>query len=82
MARGWQAVETSEMLADWATEPELRPCNTAMEKPAHEIVGAYKGVYYAHWCVEADREAERVAVVRSTTVEIEAREKLAAELVS
>ena len=70
------------MLADWAIEPELGPCNTPMETLAHEIVKAYKDVYYAHRHAEADREAERIAAKGSLAVERAAREKLAAELVS
>lgn len=81
-ARGWRAVKTLEMLVDWAIEPELGLCNTAMEKLANEIVGAYKGVYYAHLRAEAKKETERIATVRSTAVKIEAREKLPTELVS
>lgn len=53
-----------------------------MEKLAHEIIKAYKDVYYAHRCVEADREAKRIAAKWSLAVERAAREKLAAELVS
>ena len=53
-----------------------------MEKLAHEIVEEYKYVYYAHLCTEVDREAERIAAERSLAVEREAKEKLAAELVS
>ena len=60
------------MLADWVIELELGPCNTAMENHAHEIVGAYKDVYYAHRRIEADREAERVAATRSRAVQVEA----------
>ena len=81
-ARGWPIVETPEMLADWATEPELGPCNTPMEKLAHEIVGAYKGVYHAHRRAKADRASERIATKRFITVERETREKLVVELVS
>ena len=70
------------MLADWASEPKLRPYNTPLEKLAHEIVGLYKGVYYAHRRAEADRVAERIAARRSMSVEREAREKRAANLAS
>ena len=69
-------------MADSATEPELGPCNTAMEKLAHEIVKVYKDVYYAHRCVEADKALEKITAERSLTVEWETREKLVADLVS
>ncbi len=70
------------MLVDWATEPELGPCNTPLEKLAHEIVELYKEVYYARRCAEADRVADRIAAERSLAVEREAREKLAVDLAS
>ena len=70
------------MLADWATEPKLGLCNTLMEKLAHEIVGLYKCVYYAHRCAEADRAAERIVAKRSLSVDRETRKKIAADLVS
>ena len=75
------------MLADWATEPELGPCDTPMEKLAHEIVKEYKDVYYAHRRVEADREAEKMVAEQALAVERQslakeraAREALAADL--
>ena len=46
--RGWLTVETPKMFTDWAIEPELGPCQTSMQKLAHEIVRDYKDVYYAH----------------------------------
>ena len=81
-ARGWPAIETPEVLADWATEPELGPCNTSIEKLAHKIVGLYKGVYYAHRRAKVDKASKRIATKRSMTVQRETREKLAADLVS
>ena len=80
MDRGWPAVETIEMLADWATEQELGPSDTPLMKLAHEIVGLYKEVYYARRRAEADRTTDSVAAQRSLAVEREAREKLAADL--
>ena len=56
----------------------MGPCNTPMEKLAHEIVRLYKGVYYAHKRAEADRATERIAAERSLSVEREARENIAA----
>ena len=53
-----------------------------MEKLAHEIVRAYKNVYYAHWRAEANREAKKVTAAKSRAVEVEAQEKLATELAS
>ena len=78
--RGWPAVETAEMLTDWATEPELGPSDTPLMKLAHEIVGLYKEAYYACWHVEADREANKVAAKQSLTAEREASAKLAADM--
>ena len=87
--RGWLAVETPEMLADWAIEPKLGPCDTPMERLAHKIVKEYKDVYYAHWWVEADRAAEKMVAKQSLVAERQslaeeraAREALAAELAS
>ena len=80
MDKGWPAVETLEMLADWATELELGPSDTPLMKLAHEIMGLYKEVYYARRRAEADRTADSVAAQRSLAVEREAREKLAADL--
>ena len=80
MDRGWPAVETPEMLADWGTEPKLGLSDTLLMKLAHEIMGLYKEVYYAHRCIEADRETDKFAFERSLAVERDAREKLAANL--
>ena len=59
--RGWPTVETPEMLADWATEPELGPSDTPLMKLAHESVGLYKEVYYARRRAEVDKEADSIA---------------------
>ncbi len=80
--RGWLAVETPEMLADWATKLELGPCNTSMEKLACEIVGLYKEVHYACKCAEAKRAVDKVAAKRSLAAEREVREKVNADLAS
>ena len=80
MDRGWPAVETVEMLTDWATEPELGPSDTSLMKLAHEVVGLYKEAYYAHQRTEVDRTTDKVAAERSLAVEREAREKLAANM--
>ncbi len=74
--RGWPATKTAEMLADWATEPELGPSDTPMMKLAHEIVGLYKDVYYGR----RRAEANKVAAERSLAAESEARQKLATDL--
>ena len=70
------------MLADWATELELGPRITLLEKLAHEIVGLYKEVYYAHRRAKANRAAEKTVAERSLAIEREAREKIAADLAS
>ena len=78
--RGWPAVETAEILSDWATEPELGPSETLLMKLAHESAGLYKEVYYARRRAKADRTADRVVAERSLAAEREANEKLAVDL--
>ena len=73
-------VETAEMMTDWATEPELGPSDTPLMKLAHEVVGMYKDVYYAHRRAEADRAADSIAAQKSLAEEQAAREKIASDL--
>lgn len=75
-ARGWLAIEMPEIMADWAMEPELGPSSNTMERLAHEVVGAYKGTYYA----QRRAEANRVAAKRSREVEAKSRKELTNQL--